>query len=278
MMRGDTPCSAVSYVRNGGALFEGCLRSGLFCREHVVLDGGSTDGSLDLARRYGCRILPQDPRFLDRDGRIIHFGGIANQAYAAAEQKWVLLLGADEALSEELEQSIRAVIASGRKGAYFVHRYFVFHGRVMRHASTNPNSQIRFCHRDSMLGFKHKPVHERPILAPGVTEQLLPGGVQLLPIVDTPGQWKTKYRRYLDLERAQLSSFGWRRWIPYAVQRLCIMLVLFGRMIGYRIFFRHRDCLPLRYDMLNLWYSWQLILRSCPVCHSSGQAASLTVS
>lgn len=263
--RGDVPASAITYVRNGGPAFEDCLRSVLFCKEHVVLDGGSTDGTVERARRYGCRVLPQDFKFLNAEGCIIDFGGIVNQAYQETRERWVVLLAADEAFDVELMESIKEVIRSGKKGAYFVNRYFVLDGHVMLHASTNPNHQIRLCHRDAVTGFQ-KVVHERPVLAPGITPRLLPRGLQRIPLTDSPGALKQKYRRYLALEEARsFSSFGWLRWTCFAFWRLLIMMVLMGRMLRFRILHDVRDCLPLRYDMLNIWYGWQLILRSCPL-------------
>ena len=253
MKRGETPCSAVTYVKNGGSQFEKCLRSTLFCREHVILDGGSTDETLDLARRYNCRIVPQDRQFLDEAGRIIDFGGIASQACSEAREEWIVLIAADEELEDELVQSMIEVISSGEKGAYFVHRYFLLDGRVMLYSALTPERHIRLCHRKALLGFR-KRVHERPILAPGITPKLLRRGRHYIPLTESPAVLKQKYRRYLVLEGQNFSTFGWFRWIRYALRRLIILSVLLFRMMKIRLFHRSADCLPLRYDCLNILY------------------------
>lgn len=264
MTRGDIPCCAMTPVRNGGPLFERCLRSGLFCREHVILDGGSTDGTLDLAARYGCRIVRQDPAFLDESGRIINFGGIVTQGFMEARsQEWLLLLAADEELSDELIASMTDVIRAREKGAYYVNRYFLLDGRPVPHASMSPDHQIRLCHREAILGFK-KVVHERPVLAPGVTPRLLENGSQYLPLTQTPAELRQKYRRYLDLEKRRFDTFGWLQWISYALRRVLVTGMLLGRMSWFRVRYPWRSCLPLRYEFVNIWYNWQLIRRSCP--------------
>lgn len=261
--RGDVPASAITYVRNGGPAFEKCLQSAQFCKEHVILDGGSTDDTLALAEKYHCRVFKQDTKNLNAEGRIVNFAGVANQAYAETREPWIVLIAADEELEDVLIQSMTEVIQKGEKGAYFVNRYFLLDGKVMEYSSLTPEHHLRLCHRDLLIEFR-KPVHERPILAPGTVPQVLPRGRHYIPLIETPRVMKEKYRRYLALEEQNFVSFGWLRWMRYALRRLLIMGVLMARMLKIRLLHASADCLPLRYDMLNIWYGWQLIKRSCP--------------
>lgn len=264
MTRGDLPCSVITPVRNGGQRFEKSVRSALACREHVVVYGQSTDDTVAIAERYGCRAIPQDPQFLDATGRIINFGAINTQAYKATTQEWVVFLAADEELSPEFLQAIERAIHSGRKGAYLVDRLFVINGRIMKYFSTTHNRQIRFCHRDCVLGFT-KAVHERPVLAEGVVPQVLEGGVQYLVLSETAAELKQKYLRYLALDKDRMRPLAWLPWLRFTVHRMAIMAMLLLRMLWIRIVHHPADCLPLEHDMLNVWYGWQLIKRKCPL-------------
>ncbi len=266
--RGTLPCSVIMYIRNSGPLFERCLQSALPCREHVVLDGGSRDGSADLARKYGCRVLPQDPKFLDPTGRILDFGGIATQAYEESTEPWITFLAADEELNDDFIAAMQRVIERGEKGAYLVDRYFIINGRVMKYFSTKHNRQIRFCDRASVLGFT-KAVHERPVLASGVVPKVLEGGAQYLPTLETPAELKEKYRRYLDLDKGRIESFGWIGWIGFASRRFAIMAMLIARVLWIRVIHDSQDCMPLGYEWLNVWYGWEAIKRSCPLARRS---------
>ena len=63
--------SIVTPVLNGGAVFAECIESAIAeqkaCREagldieveHLVADGGSTDGSIALAQSYGLAVLQE---------------------------------------------------------------------------------------------------------------------------------------------------------------------------------------------------------------------------
>ncbi len=53
------PLSAVLITRNAAAQLSACLASLAFCDEIVVVDSGSDDATLDIARQHGARVLEQ---------------------------------------------------------------------------------------------------------------------------------------------------------------------------------------------------------------------------
>jgi glycosyltransferase involved in cell wall biosynthesis len=90
----------------------------------VVIDSGSTDGTLDILRR--------DPRVAVFVREFIDFAGQCNFGLARIETPWVLSLDADYELSDELLDELRALapgkaISGCRAG--FVYR---IHGRPLR--------------------------------------------------------------------------------------------------------------------------------------------------
>jgi glycosyltransferase involved in cell wall biosynthesis len=82
------PISVVVPVRNAEAFLDGCLasiaRQGV--REIVVVDGLSTDGTLDIARRYTDRIISDEGHGVAAARRL---------GVAAASSPWVALVDAD---------------------------------------------------------------------------------------------------------------------------------------------------------------------------------------
>lgn len=95
--------SACIICLNEEAKLEDCLRSlqGVV-DEIVVVDSGSTDGTLEIARRYTDRVLHQD---------WLGMGAQKAYCYAQAEHDWILNVDCDERLSPELAASIREVCA-----------------------------------------------------------------------------------------------------------------------------------------------------------------------
>jgi hypothetical protein len=81
----------------------GALESVSFCDETIVVDGGSTDGTVEVARRSGARVI-QNP-----------WPGYAaqrNVALDAAETEWILEIDADERVSPRLRESIETLLSS----------------------------------------------------------------------------------------------------------------------------------------------------------------------
>lgn len=74
------------------------------CDQVVVVDSGSTDGTQDLAREAGAEVIHQP--FLGQ-------GLQKRVAEEAARHDWLLDLDADEVLSPELADEIRALFARG---------------------------------------------------------------------------------------------------------------------------------------------------------------------
>ena len=91
------PLSVAIITRNAASQLEGCLASVTFAEEIVVVDSGSTDGTIELARRHGARVIAKE---------WLGFGPQKQFAVEAASHDWVLCLDADESLSEVLRDSI----------------------------------------------------------------------------------------------------------------------------------------------------------------------------
>jgi glycosyltransferase involved in cell wall biosynthesis len=98
------PLSVFVTTFNNARTLDACLRSVAWADEVLVLDSFSTDRTLEIASAYNCRILQH------------HFLGYGRQKQMALEKTthdWVLLLDADEALTPELAEEIRALLAAG---------------------------------------------------------------------------------------------------------------------------------------------------------------------
>ncbi len=260
--RGDLPCTALTFVRNSAATLEACLQSGLFCAEHVLLDGGSTDATLEIAARFGCRVVPQDKKFLNAEGRIIDYAGITNQGIAAAAHPWVTIIDSDEYIDRQLVDAMTEHVKQNVPGAYYVDRLYTLDGRVIRYASTYPNRQIRLWHGDAINGFV-KFIHERPDLKPGIKPTVLPG-IQYVPL-EPAADMRRKFRRYLDLEARFAGGYGWAAWLRLVWNKLSRMALRVLRIIKARLTHRWSDCLPLSYEYLHLWYPWRIVVETCPL-------------
>lgn len=148
--------SVVVITRNEAANLRACLASVPFADEVVVLDSGSTDDTVAIARACGARVVQSD----DWPG----FGPQKNRALALARGEWVLSLDADERVTPELAAQLLAALDAADALAYEVPRLTRFCGQWIRHCGWTPDYVLRLFRR-GQARFSDDLVHERVIVA-----------------------------------------------------------------------------------------------------------------
>ncbi|MGA3310880.1 MAG: glycosyltransferase family 2 protein [Xanthobacteraceae bacterium] len=147
--------SAIVITRNEAANIGECLDSLAFCDERIVVDCGSTDATVEIARQVGARV-----EFNEWRG----FGAQKNYALSLAGGAWVLSVDADERVTPALATAIKAAIADDAADAWEFPRLSSFCGRQIRHSGWYPDYVLRLFRRGKAR-FDDAIVHERVICA-----------------------------------------------------------------------------------------------------------------
>ncbi|MBF0135699.1 MAG: glycosyltransferase family 2 protein [Magnetococcales bacterium] len=149
-----TPVSAVIITLNAGSVLGPCLASLDFADEILVVDAGSTDHTLELARQAGARIIEQP---------WLGFGPQKQFAATMARHPWILSLDADERISPELRASLLQTLTGvPRHHAFRMARRNRFMGRWLGHGEGYPDPNLRLYHRDH-AHWSLDPIHEHVI-------------------------------------------------------------------------------------------------------------------
>lgn len=135
--------------------------------EIIVLDSGSTDNTVELAKGAGALVFHQD--FL---GHIRQ----KNAAVALAKYDYILSLDADEQLSDELINSINELKYNAHLQAFSMNRLNYFCGKWIRHTGWYPDRKIRLWHRAVGAWGGTNP-HDRVIIHDGVEVGWLKGDI-----------------------------------------------------------------------------------------------------
>jgi glycosyltransferase involved in cell wall biosynthesis len=137
-------CSVIILTCNEEANLGPCLDSLAAFDDVHVLDSGSTDATVELARRRGVAVHSHP---------FTSFGAQRNWAIdnVPARHPWVLHVDADERVTPELAEEIaRTVAADPAEGGFQVPSRLMFGGRWLRHAGDYPTYQVRLFHRDRL--------------------------------------------------------------------------------------------------------------------------------
>jgi glycosyltransferase involved in cell wall biosynthesis len=128
-----------------------------FADEVIVIDSGSTDRTVEIARGFDAKVFFEP------------WKGFARQKNAAIEKcssTWILSLDADEELTLELQQEIRRLLrGKPAADAYMIRRRNLFLKRWMRFGGYYPDPKLRLFRRHSAnfappTRFTERPVHE----------------------------------------------------------------------------------------------------------------------
>ncbi|SFU48991.1 Glycosyltransferase involved in cell wall bisynthesis [Polaromonas sp. YR568] len=146
--------SVTVITHNEAHNIEACLRSVSFADQVVVLDSGSTDDTVEMARSLRAEVSVSP----DWKG----FGIQKNRALALATSDWVLSLDADERVTPELQVEILACLKAPAFDVYAFPRLSSYCGQYMRHSGWYPDRVTRLFRRNAAR-FSDDLVHEKVI-------------------------------------------------------------------------------------------------------------------
>ncbi|AVF36567.1 glycosyltransferase family 2 protein [Rahnella sikkimica] len=124
--------SVVLIARNEADLLPECLESVTWADEIILLDSGSEDATLDVARQFGAKVFTN-----------VQWPGFGKQrqlAQSYATGDYILMIDADERVSPELRQSVENVMNNPQENTvYSLGRSNLFLGKFMRHSGWYPD-------------------------------------------------------------------------------------------------------------------------------------------
>lgn len=159
--------SVIVIAKNEEERLKRCLESVLFADEIIVLDSGSTDKTIEVARHFTNKVYQTDWQ---------GYGVQKQRALAYANGQWVLNLDADEVVGDSLKDEILKAIHTDKADAYRVPIFMYFYNKRMRYSSS-PARHIRLFKRQGAR-YSDDIVHEKIVLPPNARVSHLSSGLE----------------------------------------------------------------------------------------------------
>lgn len=233
--------------------------------EVIIVDGGSTDATTQIAKSYGRKV-----HIIKTDNPpMFHIN--KQKAIEAAKGEWVLQLDADEQVSEALKNEILTIV-NNEQGidlqtvAYWVPRKNYFLGRFLTKGGVYPDRTIRL-YRRGVAHFPCKEVHENVEITRNEGEKVGVLKQDLLHYADpTFSRYLKRWDRYttLDAQRAKDQRLGFFRYF-----------VVKPNITFWQMYLRHRGFLDgfsgfvfalfssIRFWVIYIkWYQLQIASKS----------------
>jgi len=140
MSRAGKKLSVVIICRDEADNLRDCLESAKWADEIVIVDSGSADGTLAIAREYTDRIIHHD-----WEG----YGPQKEFALAQAGGDWILNIDADERVSPQLAVEIQKLLSRGDTphAGFTVPRRTFYLGKWITHGGWYPDRNLRLTRR-----------------------------------------------------------------------------------------------------------------------------------
>lgn len=201
------PLSLVVITLNEEKNLRRCLQSVPFAQEIIVVDSGSTDRTVEIAKELGAKVVHQP---------WLGFGPQKQFAVDLAANRWVLSLDADEALSEDLQSEILQCfgnLGAGGVAGFDMPRKSFHLGRWILYGGWYPDYQLRLFDKEKAR-WQDSQLHER-VECP--SKERLKGDLLHFVFHDLADQIETN-NRYSTLGAKSLAQAG----KSFSIFKLCL--------------------------------------------------------
>ena len=201
--------SAVIITKNEEKNIAEAIASVLWADEILVVDSGSTDRTVEVAKAAGARVIQRE------------WPGFSAQKQFAADSSsndWIFSLDADERVSPELKEEILALKSQPENGladGYRIARLSFYMGRSIRHGGWYPDRQLRLFDRKKGH-WKDVLIHESVEMNPGTSAAILKNDILHYSVKNAAHHHRMIGERYAPLAAEQMFERG-RRTGPFKV-------------------------------------------------------------
>jgi len=197
MNKSKISLSAVLITKNCADLLKKCLESISFADEIVIVDDYSTDGTYEIAKKFGAKVILR---------KFDEFGSQKQFAVDKATGNWILVIDSDEIVTLELQREIKNVLRkSNRYSAYRIPYQSYFLGHSIKHAIQEKRIQLFKKGKGHITDVS---VHEKIVIPDGKVCDL--EGKILHYSFRSISQVLIKMTKYAEIESDQLAKEGKR--------------------------------------------------------------------
>ena len=138
---GKVPVSVIIPTLNEAGNLPRCLDHLTWADEVVVVDSGSEDRTVEIADRYGAKVVDfrWNGQWPKKKNWALNNVDLRNE--------WVLIVDADEWITPELAAEINRAVRQDEQVGFYVNRRFIFMGRWIKHCGYYPSWNLRLVKR-----------------------------------------------------------------------------------------------------------------------------------
>ena len=247
---------------NAGPDFKRCLESVQDFDDILVTDGNSTDGTQELAKSHGARVIKQvesdEPNI-----PIADFAVVQNRCIKEAKHDWIFQLDMDESMTPEINEEIRQVTAKPVEHyACYVPRHTIYNGRVIKYSTgyqnyTDSGHEMKFFNRKSGCAMIKSPHHRLEFDQEKYPIGYLKNKYNAYFTIPEYNEGKHYPKRFMDMEIIEIRKQSWPNFFYWTVLKRS--LKTFKKLLKFiYLYIRYgfKETFPLKVEFGKIQYSW----------------------
>lgn len=227
--------------------------------EILVVDGNSTDGTLDIARAYGARIEKQFDSNVPNIP-IEDWASMVNRAIAMATYDWIFYIDSDETVSPGAVQEIRTIVnlPSIKHHVYRIPNRIIYKGREILYATAYPGYQPRLINRQCHPQYTHSPHYKLHFDGQRYSMGTLRHPWYVYVDFDEPIKL-----RFVLLDALESKKQTWAQFIRWSVNRLWVITKIAVKILWLYAWHGFRHSLPPHLELSRMQARWLIFYYSC---------------
>ena len=262
MIMEKLPCSVGVLTLNSEQTLERCLDSVKAFKEIIVCDGGSRDATLNIAKKFGARIIEQNPSFQDNHKKIIDFAGVRNQVLDNISYDWFFYIDSDEAASSALVEEMRKIINNPNNTfIYNIPLRIFIEDKAIKYSSNYPGYQKRFFNHKKTRASFVKPVHEKIAFDDNIWKvDNLNSPWFVYWSEEEARNYLKEGERYLNMEIKRIKNMDQGDFVRFVIigNMVTSLKILIKSLRNY-IFHEFKDCMPVYVEFGRMMYHLRFI-------------------
>ena len=194
--------SVVIICKNSASVIGKTLQSFAGLTDDIVVyDNGSTDNTAEIVQRSGANLF---------NGNWDGFGKTKNKANSLAKYNWILSLDADEAIDDELKNSLLCLSFTNEKVVYDISFKTFLGDKYLKHGEWGGDHHIRLFNRNEVR-WNDAAVHEQLMIPDAMQVKKIKGYV-LHRTAENFHDYEKKMEDYASLNAKKYFKQGKRLW------------------------------------------------------------------
>lgn len=256
------PCTVQIFTLNSGQVLRRCLESLKDFDDILILDGNSTDNTLEIAREFTEHIIKQadtdQPNY-----RIKDFSVVRNKGIQEGKYDWNFYLDTDEELPKRTAQEIREIVSKStiEHYVYKLPGHINYNHREIKYSVAYPGYQMRLMNRKSEFQQARTP-HHRLAISPGTSVGVMenPWFVIVEPKGGLQPYEPTVHYSHIQIEIRESSKVPLGEFLYWFVWRKTASLInTILRTVWLYVRHGFKDTLPPSMEFKRIEYKWLLL-------------------